>query len=214
MSSIYTLPPNGIIAILRRVPVGKLPFIAQALWDGGIQALECTFDQADPLCEKILADSLDLLSKEFSDVMAIGAGTVLTENQVQIAYDHGARLIVSPGTDEAVIQKTRALGMLSLPGAMTPTEALRAHRAGADYVKLFPAGDLGVGYLKSLVTPLAHIHFLAVGGITKDNIAAFADAGAKGFGISSVLTPKDAIEQNDFAQIQKRAAELICALNP
>lgn len=205
------LAGSGIIAILRRIPIEKLTDVAQALLSGGICTLECTFDPADPDCEQTLARSLDALFR-FEGQLTYGAGTVLSPRQVQIAADHGAKLIVSPGTDCAVIERTRALGLWSIPGAATPTEALTAHQAGAHFVKLFPAGALGAPYLKALTAPLAHIPFLAVGGIDRHNIATFQAAGAAGFGVGSVLTPKSAIDSGDFDQITQHAAQLIRAL--
>ena len=132
--------------------------------------------------------------------MHIGAGTVITEKQAELTWRAGGTFIISPDTNEAVIAKTKELGMISIPGALTPTEAQRAHRAGADFVKLFPAGSLGASYLKAICAPLSHIRFLVVGGIDEKNIPEYRKAGARGFGIGSAIVNAKALEQCDAAQ--------------
>lgn len=209
----FSLPADGVIAILRRVPESRLLAVADSLYSGGIRAMECTFDQVAQDCESALARALDLLVSRYGDSMLIGAGTVLSAHQVQIAADHGARIIISPNVDVSVVAKTKLLGLLSAPGAMTPSEAVAAVNAGADYVKLFPASNLGPEYLKAIAAPLSHIRFLAVGGIDETNVAVYKKAGAVGFGIGSVLTPKDAIASGDYAVIKQRAARILRALS-
>ena len=106
--------------------------------------------------------------------MYIGAGTVMTAEQVQAAKGAGASFIISPNVSRAVIEKTVALDMVSMPGAMTPTEIADAHDYGADLVKVFPASILGAAYVKAVRAPLEHIPLIAVGGIDSGNVAEFA----------------------------------------
>ena len=99
--------------------------------------------------------------------------------------------------------------MISIPGALTPTEAQKAHRAGADFVKLFPAGSLGASYLKAICAPLSHIRFLVVGGIDEKNIPEYRKAGARGFGIGSAIVNAKALEQCDAAQLTALAKKYV-----
>ena len=132
--------------------------------------------------------------------MYIGAGTVLTTLQLAIAREAGAQFIVTPNTDRPIIHAIKALGLLAFPGAMTPTEAQRAHAAGADAVKIFPAGTLGPAYLKAIASPLSHIPFLAVGGVNDTNIAEFLRAGAIGAGVGGNLVNREWIEREEWGK--------------
>ena len=129
----------------------------------------------------------------------------MTEEQVRLAYLSGAEFIISPDCCEAVIKKTRELGMVSIPGVFTPTEAANAHRFGADFAKLFPNSEVSISYLKALVTPLSHIKFLAVGGVNHENLTDYLKAGAKGVGVATAIADKAAIARGDYAEITRRA---------
>ena len=135
-------------------------------------------------CVKIAA-----LRDAFGDSLLVGCGTAMTCEEVDAAVGAGAGMVVSPHADPAVIAHTRALGAVSLPGALTPTEIAAAHRAGADFVKLFPAGEMGLGYVRAVRAPLAHIPLFAVGGVQPQDVAAFLDAGVAGFGVGGPLVP-------------------------
>lgn len=128
-----------------------------------------------------------------------------TCEQVQAAFDAGAEYIISPNTNEAVIRRTRELGMVSMPGAMTPTEILQAHDAGANFVKLFPTGWLGLKYLKDIMGPINHIKLIATGGITEENFGEFLKAGMVGAGVSSRLVDKKLREQGNYEELTARA---------
>ena len=137
--------------------------------------------------------------------MYIGAGTVITEKQVELTKAAGGSFIISPDTYGAVIEKTRNLEMVSMPGALTPTEIQAAHRYGADYVKLFPVKSLGIDYVKAVKAPLSHIKLLAVGGINENNMSDYLKAGISGFGIGSNIVDKKLVEANDFSRISQLA---------
>jgi len=111
-----------------------------------------------------------VLADYFTDRMYMGAGTVITQKQVELTKSAGGGFVISPDTYNSVINKTRELEMVSIPGALTPTEIQAAHRYGADFVKLFPIINLGVDYVKALKASLSHIKLLAVGGINNNNI--------------------------------------------
>jgi 2-dehydro-3-deoxyphosphogluconate aldolase/(4S)-4-hydroxy-2-oxoglutarate aldolase len=139
--------------------------------------------------------------------MLIGAGTVLNEEQVNLTAEAGGGFIISPDINEAVIRRTVARGLVSIPGALTPSEITSAHRAGADFVKLFPIADLGINYVKSVRAPLSHIRLLAVGGINTQNISDYLKAGVCGFGIGSNIIDKEMLQRGDFKGIEALARD-------
>ena len=137
--------------------------------------------------------------------MRIGAGTVITEAQVEAAYNAGAQYIISPNVNEKVIRKTLEKGLISMPGAMTPTEILRADELGAQFVKLFPAGYLGFSYIKDILGPISQVRFIATGGVNEETLPRYYDMGFCGAGISGRLTDRKLIESGDFEEFTRRA---------
>ncbi len=196
---------NKLIAIVRGLKGEALIQSAEALCRGGVRLLEVTFDQTLNIPHDETAESIRTLCHTFEGRMCIGAGTVMSAEQVSIAHDAGARYIISPDMNAEVIRKTKELDLVSIPGALTPTEIATAYSLGADYVKLFPAGDLGLPYIKSVCAPLAHIPMMAVGGVTVDNIRSFLDAGLVGVGIGSAIVDKNLIRKGDFAGLEELA---------
>ena len=156
--------------------------------------------------------SISLLQEYFGSAMHIGAGTVLTTDQVDAAARAGAEFMISPDTDRAVIARTKELGLLSMPGALTPSEIKTAWLAGADMVKIFPAALFGPAYVKDLKAPLPAVKLSAVGGITADNIRAYRDAGYDGFGIGGGLIHKDRVERGDWDGLTRLACAFTEAL--
>jgi 2-keto-3-deoxy-6-phosphogluconate aldolase len=201
----------GIIAISRGNYGEGLIRATEALVRGGVRAVEVTFEQDRDA--ELTANAVRSLVDAFGDEIAVGAGTVLTRDQLRTAKQAGAKYVVSPNCDEELIAETKRLGLGSIPGAMTPTEIVRAHSAGADIVKIFPAGVLGPAYFSAVTTPLAHIRCAAVAGITPENIGAFKKAGACAFGISSTLYHKKLIAEKRFDEITLAAEKFISALN-
>lgn len=180
-----------IIAIIRGINPEQAVLSAHALCEGGISLVEVTFNQAKPESFGETADAIRGIKERLGDRVLVGAGTVTSVELVELAAQAGASYIISPDTDAAVIRRTRELGLVSLPGAYTPTEAKQAHNAGADFVKLFPCIGDAQAYLKAIRAPLSHIRFLAVGGVTADNAKSFLQAGAVGLGVgSSLVNPK------------------------
>ena len=176
------LEEHKLIVICRGVYGDTLCKTMEALYKGGIRLAEVTFDQKSKDYTETL-DAITMLEKHFRGRMAIGAGTVINTEQVELAHQAGAAYIISPNVKEAVIRKTKELGMLSIPGALSPTEVLNAHEYGADYVKLFPAARMGASYIRDLMGPISHVKFIATAGITEENIAEFASIGCTGYGI-------------------------------
>lgn len=206
------LEEKRIIAIIRGVDISNVSKLVEALLEGPIDCLEFTFDNNEENYLERNCEKIRKIKQDFGDRVLIGAGTVLRVEEVDAAYKSGASFILSPNTNVNVIKRAKELNIVAIPGAMTPTEVVTAYEAGADYIKLFPANDLGVGYLKSLRGPLPHIPIMAVGGINDKNIKDYANAGAVGFGIGSELVNRQHINNNDFDLITKKAKEIVKAL--
>ena len=196
---------HKVIAIVRGVYGEDCLNLAKALCEGGIKLLEVTFDQLNTEKWQETAETISLLKKNLGDKMCFGAGTVTSVELVNIAKQAGADFIVSPDINKDVIKATVKNSMVSMPGAMTPTEVLHAHSLGADFVKLFPAGSLGVGYIKAISAPINHVKILAVGGVDENNAAEFIAAGAVGVGAGGKLVNKKWIAEGKFDEISALA---------
>ena len=187
-----------ITAIMRRIAPDRIADAAAALCAGGIRLLEITFDQASPVHLTETPAAIRTVKDRVGDHMLIGAGTVLTKEQALAAAEAGASFMLAPNTDPDVIKCANDLGLVTFPGAMTPTEIAAAYNAGADFVKVFPAGLLGVRYIKAILGPISHVPMTAVGDITLDNMNEFLEAGMKGVGIGSNLVSKKLIDSGDY----------------
>ncbi|SHL28342.1 2-dehydro-3-deoxy-6-phosphogalactonate aldolase [Phytopseudomonas punonensis] len=171
-----------LIAILRGVTPQEIVPIGLALYQAGFRIIEIPLNSPQPL------QSIKLLAAELSDRALIGAGTVLSVQQVEDVAQAGGRLIVSPNCNAQVIQASRKLGLFSAPGVATPSEGFAALAAGAQVLKLFPAEQFSPQIVKAWRAVFAKdIALLPVGGITPTNMAPYMDAGASGFGLGSAL---------------------------
>ncbi|MBE5782030.1 MAG: bifunctional 4-hydroxy-2-oxoglutarate aldolase/2-dehydro-3-deoxy-phosphogluconate aldolase [Clostridiales bacterium] len=196
---------HKIIAIVRGLKKDQILPTAQALYDGGIRLMEVTFDQTGKIPASETQAMISAIAKEFEGKICPGAGTVMNAEQVRLAAEAGAQYIISPDTNEEVIKESVKLGLVSIPGALTPTEAAFAHRCGADYVKMFPAGELGLSYIKAVRAPLSHIKMLAVGGVDEKNLMDFIGAGLCGVGIGSGIVKKSLIDAGEYEKLTQLA---------
>lgn len=197
-----------LVAILRGIRPDAVVDVVNALEAGGISLVEIPFDQRERIPAVETAKAISEVCEQCPNVIA-GAGTVMTGKQLSLAIAAGARFILSPDVNAAVIQKTKIAGLISIPGAITPSECAAAWRAGADFIKLFPAGALGCGYFRSIAAPLSHIPFLCVGGIRETNLPEFLAAGAAGFGIGGELICAGEAEEYRWDAITRRATEFV-----
>ena len=171
-----------LIAILRGIEAREATAIAEVLIDAGINRIEVPLNSPDPF------DAIEWMVNAFGDTALIGAGTVLSPEQVAHTYNAGGRLVVSPNAHEATIKATKSLGMQSFPGVLTPTECFSALRWGADGLKVFPAFQMGLDGLKALRAVLPpETQVFMVGGVGPDNFGDWLKAGANGFGLGSFL---------------------------
>ena len=202
-----------IIAIMRGLDKQQAVKAAKALYEGGITLVEVTFNQRSPETFVDTAEAIKAIKAEMGDKMLVGAGTVTSPELVRMAAEAGALYIISPDTDIEVIKTTRELGLVSLPGAYTPTEAKQAYNAGADFVKLFPCVGNAPAYVKAVCAPFNHIRFLAVGGVNADNAADFLKAGAVGLGVGGNLVNKDWIKAGEYGKITEEAKKYVANIN-
>ncbi len=202
---IQKVEKEKIITIVRGLKKEQLIPMAEAMYEGGIRLLEITYDAKGVVSDEDTAKNIEMLSSHFDGRMYIGAGTVITEKQVELTQKAGGKFIISPDTYDRVINKTRDLELVSMPGALTPSEIQAAHRAGADFIKLFPITSLGIEYVKAVKAPLSHIKLLAVGGINENNMSEYLSAGVSGFGIGSNIVNKKLIDNGDYEKITELA---------
>lgn len=189
-----------LIAILRGIRPEEVEGVCDVLFKAGVLLLEIPLNTQDAL------KSIEIAVRHAGSRQLVGAGTVLTPEEAAAVRKAGGEFIISPNTDPDVIRETKRLGMLSIPGFLTPGEAFSAMRAGADYLKLFPAGNFGPGYVKDLKAVVKH-PILAVGGINKENLRSYLDVCA-GAGIGSALYKpgKTVREIGNDAELFARAA--------
>ena len=197
---------NRLIVILRGVEKEKLIPLCEAMYRGGVRLVEVTYSADGSIPDRETAARISLLAEHFDERMFIGAGTVLTEEQVRLTKEAGGGFIISPDATPCVIRATREAGLVSIPGALTPTEIQGAHLAGADFVKLFPVTGLGADYIKAIRAPLSHIEMLAVGGIDLANIDKFLATGIAGVGIGAGIVDKKAMAADDYESIRLLAS--------
>jgi 2-dehydro-3-deoxyphosphogluconate aldolase/(4S)-4-hydroxy-2-oxoglutarate aldolase len=193
---------SKVIAILRNVPKDSLQRVLEALYEGGIRIAEITMNSEGAL------EGIASMRKAFEGRLTIGAGTVMNKKYAQRAIEAGAKFLISPHVDEAVIEMALAHSVVPLPGALTPTEVVRAIDAGAPIVKLFPCSSLGPGYVKELLGPLNTCKLIAVGGINSDNAADYIRAGAIGVGVGGSLVSMNDILDGNFAGITVNALKM------
>ena len=211
MTTLEWIRQEKLIAIVRGVAREQIIPLARALYDGGVRIMEITYSMKED--DAVTAEAVRSLCEEMGGRMCIGAGTVIYPEQVELTRRMGGQFIISPDACEEVIRKTKELGMVSIPGALTPTEAMAAYRAGADIIKLFPITSMGTAYVKAIRAPLSGVQFAAVGGVNLDNILEYRKAGIECFGIGSNIIDKKALAAGDFAAITALAQKYVKAIH-
>lgn len=201
-----------VIAIIRGSSEDECLSLARALHAGGVNMLEVTFDQSSEELRLLTERTIKRLNDELGGEMVFGAGTVTTPEMVRMAFDAGAKFIISPDTDPAVIKETVRLGMVSIPGAFTPSEIKQAHVCGADFVKVFPASKLGPSYIKDVTAPLNNVRLLAVGGVDGSNIRDYLAAGAVGAGVAGCLFKKAWIKNGEWDKVTEASKKFTAIL--
>lgn len=206
MNEFELLLEHKIVAIFRGIGQEQATEAADRLVEAGIRLMEVTMNTEGA------TDIIRSWRKRYDKDVSIGAGTVLDREMAARAVDAGARFIISPNLDEDVIHFGLERGIEVWPGVMTPTEIVRAWKAGASAVKLFPMKHLGIDYLKEVRAPLDNIPMMATGGVNLDNIGDFLRAGASAVGLGSNLVDKRLIQDGRFDELQQLAARYVAAV--
>ena len=201
-----------IVAIVRGLSPEYLVRLGHAFEEGGIGLMEVTYNQKAPETWKDTAAGIEAVEKEFGDRVLVGAGTVITLEQVAMTYNAGGHYLVTPTTQPDIIRAGKALGLGLYPGALSPSEILSAYEAGADAVKVCPVSSLGPGYIKAVRAPLSHIPLMAVGGVNEKNAADYMKAGCVGLGVGGNLVNKEWIENGEWGKITALAKEFMKAV--
>jgi len=204
LPQIYSqIAETGVVSIIRGWEGPIVDNTVQALYEGGIRAVEITFNTPGA------AGIIERLKKEYSGKMIIGAGTVLDPETARIAILAGADYILSPSLNLKVIEVCNRYGKLAVPGVLTPTEVVNAMEAGAQIVKLFPARAFGPVYIKDLKSPLNQVEIMAVGGITIENAGEYIKNGAMSVGVGSELVNAKLITAGNYGEISRKAALIL-----
>lgn len=195
---------TGVIPVVRATTAGEAMRAIDAIREGGISVLEITMTV--PGAVKLIEE----VAKRYGNEALVGAGTVLDPETATACVESGAQFVVSPALNLETIACCRRLGVAVMPGALTPTEVVQAWNAGADFVKVFPAGAVGgPTYLKSLKAPLPQIELVPTGGVSLKTAADFIRAGAAALGVGSDLVDINAIREGQAALITERAKQFI-----
>lgn len=192
----------GVIAVLRLDSTDPLPDIARALIAGGVTNIEVTLTTPGAL------EGIRRLAEVFPE-MVVGAGTVLDVATCRAAAEAGARYVVSPHYDPRIVADTKRLGRVSIPGAFTPTEILRAWEGGADVVKVFPSAAVGPNYFRDVLAPLPFLRLMPTGGVDATNVGKWVAAGAVCVGSGASLVPKEAIAHKDWSVVTANARAFV-----
>ncbi len=197
----------GLIPVLRAKSVAQGRAVVDAMIAGGVTVVEVTMTVPNAV------DLLRELNKEYGAKLLLGSGTVTTADQAQATIDAGAEFVVSPSLHPEVIRVTKANKKVSCPGSLTPTEAITAWNAGADYVKIFPCSAVGgASYLKSLLAPFPHLKLIPTGGVTLQTAESFIKAGARALGVGSDLVNLAAIDAGHPETITETARAYLKAI--
>lgn len=195
----------GIIAVVRAQSPGQVPLLSEALLEGGVLAIEITMTTPRAL------ECITACRTQFGDRALIGVGTVLDEETCRKAVAAGAEFVVSPICRPALVKIASDAGLPIMLGAYTPTEAQRVHESGADFVKIFPADNLGLSYIKALRAPLPHLRIVPTGGIDVHNAADFLKAGCAALGVGSSLVSARILKEGLWDELTRKAGEFVAA---
>lgn len=194
---------NPLLAIMRNVPVEVTLDYVQAVVDGGVRFFEVALNSKEPLRQ------IRMMREHFKDEIYVGAGTATTVDRAKAAMEAGAQFLLSPSADEEVLAYSQSEEISLLPGVLTPSDVSRCVKYGFTTLKLFPAGDMPRGYIKSLKGPFDGTEYIAIGGVSCENIHEFFEDGYLGVGLGSNLIPKDVMAAGDLTRGSAYVAEMM-----
>lgn len=197
----------GVVPVVRAASADEAMRVVEAIREGGVHVLEITMTV--PRAVRVI----ERVADAFGDEVLVGAGTVLDSETARACMLAGARFVVSPALDTGTVECCRGHGVAVMPGALTPTEVVRAWQAGADVVKIFPCGALGgAKYLKSLKAPLPQVELMPTGGVSLSTAAAFIEAGAFALGVGAELVDTKAIREGRPEAVSEAARAYVEAV--
>ncbi len=203
MHVLENMEKHKIVAIVRLDDLSTARHITEALVEGGIRAIEFTLTNPDAV------PTIAAMRKSVDEAVVIGAGSVITSDQVHAVADAGAQFVVSPVSKRDVIAACAERDLPAMPGAFTPTEIQQAWEWGASVVKVFPANHLGLRYIKDVMAPLPHLRLMPTGGVDAGNIREFLDLGAFAVGVGSSLINNDAVADRDWKRLRENAGRYV-----
>ena len=203
MTALEIIEKHKLVAIVRLDDLSIAGALTKALTDGGIRAIEFTLTNPDAI------ETIGEIRRLVDDSVAIGAGSVITAEQVWAVANAGAQFIVSPVWKREVNTACHEADLPFMPGAFTPTEILQAWEWGASAVKVFPANHLGRRYIKDVLAPLPHLRLMPTGGVNIDNMRQFIDNGAFALGVGSSLINNEAVADRDWEQLSQNARRYV-----
>ena len=202
-----TLIKASAVAVVRLTDPTKLIKVAEAIYAGGVSAIEITMTV--PNAVKMIEEA----SKQIGSYMQIGVGSVLDSDTAQKAIDAGAKYVVSPIFKKEIIETAHKNNIPAMPGAFTPTEIQTAYEAGADIVKVFPADVVGMAFFKGVLAPMPHLKLMPTGGVSLTNAGDWLKAGACAVGVGTALLDKKAIASEDYKTLTANAKILMESIN-
>jgi 2-dehydro-3-deoxyphosphogluconate aldolase / (4S)-4-hydroxy-2-oxoglutarate aldolase len=203
---IQRLLAPGIIAIIRADSSSQLLPAAEALLAGGVSAVEITMTTPDAI------ETIGDIAAKLGEQILMGVGSIIDPETARIAILAGAEFVITPVTRPEVIRMCNRYGKPIASGAFTPTECLLAHESGADFVKLFPADQVGPTYIRNLLAPLPMLQIIPTGGVTASTAAAFLQAGSVALGVGTALVSRDILAERAWKKLTQRAVELVQAV--
>jgi 2-dehydro-3-deoxyphosphogluconate aldolase/(4S)-4-hydroxy-2-oxoglutarate aldolase len=188
-----------VVAVLRIKEPDKLKKVIDAIYKGGITALEITMTVPNAI------QLIEKMSKEFEENIVLGVGSVLNKSVAEDAIKAGAKYVVSPVLKKEIIETSHKFDVPAMPGCFTPTEIQTAYECGADIIKVFPADIVGMAFFKAVLAPLPHLKLMPTGGVSLTNVGDWLNAGACAVGIGSALLDKKAIKDENYSVLTKNA---------
>ena len=198
---------KGVVAVIRMSDSEKLLKVVEAIYAGGVSAIEITMTTPNALMV------IEALVKQFGDIIQVGVGSVLGVETVHRAINAGAEFVVSPVYIAEIVAMTHRFEKVAIPGAFTPTEILTAYEAGAEIVKVFPADILGMDFIKAVKAPIPQLKLMPTGGVNLDNAGDWIKVGACAVGIGSALLDNKAISENNFIKLTENAQRICRSIN-
>lgn len=204
---IHRILNPGIVAVIRANSSEQLLSVSEALYEGGVIGLEITMTTPNAL------QVIHEVSGRLGDKVLVGVGTVLDPETARAAILAGAEFVVSPVTRPEIIHVANRYAKPVVCGAYTPTEAITAQENGADFIKIFPADQLGPQYIKNLLAPLPQLQIIPTGGVNLQTIESFVKAGCVAVGVGSALVSKDILKNKDWKKLTQTASAFVEAIN-